>query len=1105
MTQLESFLRLPQCALVRQALEQDSRHLAIGGLWGASAALLVAALLHRQQRPWLVITADDGDTTTFADDLATFGAPGAIRLPEQIIDPDGELETLSLAERARALRTFEDRVRAGERATIVVTSLAALLVPAPPIGSGGGAGIVLAVRERHDPAELLARCLEHGMRRVDLVTAPGEVSRRGDVLDVYPLAADQAVRLEFFDEELESIRTLDPDSQRSLVQLERVALPIGSSGRPTPARPRHVLQHVMRSDLIVAWFEPLRIDERRQTLATLGGPDTRNALVALAETLRATSSLELGALPSRDLDFRILSTGGGAAAGEVDPLGRLRHLRGLAGGTVEIVCRTEGEETRLREVLAHKGIDPDRERLRIRIGALSRGFRVPDLEWTILSNLEFAGAPTARAIRARPKVPTRAVQSFFELGPGDLVVHAVHGIARFEGIERITRNGAEEDCLRLVFQDDLRLLVPVSKIHLVQKYVGAGGGHQPKLDKLGGKGFARRKAEIQQSLFDLAADLLEVEAERERSRREPYPYEPLEDAFLDDFPFEDTPDQAQCWKELRADLESDRPMDRLLCGDVGFGKTELALRATFRVAVQGRQVAVLVPTTLLAEQHSRTFSTRLAPHGLRTAMLSRFVSKKERDRILADCASGKIDVIIGTHRLLSDDLKFRSLGLVVVDEEQRFGVRQKEHMKRIRAGVDVLTLSATPIPRTLHSALLGIRRISTLSTPPPGRQDVETRLAWREDGILRDAIAHELARGGQVYVLHDRIAGLDALAKTIRRLVPEASVAVGHGELSERELDKTVRKFLAGEVDVLVSTSIVENGLDIPRANTMLIDRAEMFGLAELHQLRGRVGRSDKKAICWLLIDRLEPPPEASRRRLQALVDLSHLGAGFAIAMKDLEIRGAGSLLGPQQSGHIAAVGYEMYCHLLRSAVEQAREHGVVTVPEIREVDVDLGVSAFVPQDLVSDQKSRLELLREMDAAIDTVEAARVRAGLIDRFGKLPQPLEVLLRVFLLKHLLLDQDVLAVQRTGPDRVVVRHAADQPLGGAWLDHFADVRRVESGKTHLVLPLRRGRKVADWTPIETLQLLLESLSAGDALPRIASCERNSSRAGHSSRSR
>ncbi|MBX3465177.1 MAG: DEAD/DEAH box helicase [Planctomycetes bacterium] len=525
-------------------------------------------------------------------------------------------------------------------------------------------------------------------------------------------------------------------------------------------------------------------------------------------------------------------------------------------------------------------------------------------------------------------------------------------------------------------------------------------------------------------------------------------------------------------------------MDRLLCGDVGFGKTELALRAAFRAAASGRQVAVLAPTTILAEQHARTFAGRCAPFGLRVELLSRYRTGRQRREVEDGLQRGTVDIVVGTHQLLGEGVAFHDLGLVVVDEEQRFGVRQKERLKQLRAEVDVLTLSATPIPRTLHGSLLGIRGISTLDHPPPGRQEVETRVLFRDDRVLQDALQRELARQGQVFVLHNRIAELEVLAQRLRQLAPGARIAIGHGQMTEAEIERTVRAFVRGDFDVLVSTTIVENGLDISRANTILIDHADHFGLAELHQLRGRVGRSDVKAYCFLLLDRDEPPGLEARARLKALEEFSHLGAGFAIAMKDLEIRGAGNLLGPQQSGHIAAVGYDMYCQLLRSAVESAKHQQPVRV-QVVEVDVDLRVQAFLPQDFLAEPRQRLELLREMDEATDDERLAALEAELKDRYGKLPRPVQTLLRVFRLKHGLMALAVRAVQWVEQDRIVVHHQPGVPLGGAWLDCFADVRPVEAGKTHLMLPAKRGRPR---TGEDVLAFLLDAITGrAEALPQ------------------
>ncbi|HLQ38468.1 MAG TPA: DEAD/DEAH box helicase, partial [Planctomycetota bacterium] len=874
------------------------------------------------------------------------------------------------------------------------------------------------------------------------------------------------------------IRTFDPATQRTLAVYRELPLLL-LAGDLTDSGP--VLKHLDPQQLLVIAYEPLRLEQRSALLTTFA-KDLAHALAALHDTLAPAARLELSSLPSHDLDYKIMSAGSAPGSGEADPAQRLRSIRGVRG-RVLLYCRSDDERLRLQEIFAHKQVDLAGEQVALLTGAISRGFRLPELAITVLSNVEFAGVPQSPRLRARPVLPSRAIQSFFELGPGDLVVHAVHGIARFEGTELVQRGDGSEEHLRLCFQDEVKLLVPASKIHLVQKYVGSGG--KAPLDKLGGKGFQRRKEQVQEALFDMAADLLEVQAARAARQRPPYLAFALEPDFLDAFPFHDTQDQATAWAEIRGDLEQQVPMDRLLCGDVGFGKTELALRAAFRVAASGRQVAVLVPTTILAEQHARVFAARCTPFGLRTEMLSRYRPAAERKQVQQDLLRGKVDILVGTHQLLADTIEFHDLGLLIVDEEQRFGVRQKERIKQRRAGVDVLTLSATPIPRTLHASLLGIRSISTLNVAPPGRQEVETRVQFRDDLVLQEALQRELSRGGQVFVLHNRIPELLPLAQRLRRLVPAARIAIGHGQMREPEIERTVRAFVRGEFDVLVSTTIVENGLDLPRANTILIDRADQFGLAELHQLRGRVGRADQQAFCHLLLDRSAPPSEEGKKRLKALEEFSQLGAGFAIAMKDLEIRGAGNLLGPEQSGHIAAVGYEMYCQLLHQAV-QAKKEARPLHADVLEVDVDLRLRAFLPEQFLADQKQRLELLREMDGAFDDDKLAELERELADRFGKLPQPVHNLLRTFRLKHALTGLGVLSVQWVEQDRLVVRHPPAQPLGGAWLDCFAAVRPVEAGKTHLLLPPRgRGRR---YQAEDVLALLLDAL-AGRAPARAA----------------
>jgi transcription-repair coupling factor (superfamily II helicase) len=1065
---VDEFARLPVTRTLIEQVRLGAQRKA-GGLWGASAGLLLAVLRARHDGTLLVLAADDVDSLQLQTDLAAFGVAAHV-LPREERDDDGQPDPTTKSERQRALQRH-----AADKAPLLA-GIEAMLQPVATPKSLSRSQLELHAGQRLDRTQVLQRAQAAGLRSVPLVLAPGECSVRGDVVDLFPMAADQALRLEFLDNTLESIRSFDAASQRTTVVHDRFVLALGNRDAVDEGS---VLRHLTPSHTLVVAYEPLRLEERTARLTAFAA-DIGPRLQEVQDTLRPCARVDVSSLPSHDLDYKILSAGSAAGSGEADPAGRLRSIRGVQG-RVLLFCRSDDERSRLLEIFAHKGVDLQREKVELLRGAISRGFRVPELQATVLSNIEFAGVPQQARIRERTVVPSRAIQSFFELGPRDLVVHAVHGIARFEGTELVHRGQGTEEHLRLCFQDDVKLLVPASKIHLVQKYVGSGG--KAPLDKLGGKGFQKRKEQVQEALFDLAAELLEVQSQRALVQRPPYPQEPLERDFLDAFPFRDTEDQVRAWTEIQADLAKPTPMDRLLCGDVGFGKTEIALRAAFRVAITGRQVAVLTPTTILAEQHARTFGKRCEPFGLVVEMLSRYRTGADRAAVEAKLATGAVDIVVGTHQLLGKDVAFHDLALVVIDEEQRFGVRQKERLKQLRAEVDVLTLSATPIPRTLHGSLLGIRGISTLDNAPPGRQEVETRVLFRDDRILQDAVARELARTGQVFVLHNRIAELQPLAQRIRQLVPSARVAIGHGQMTEAEIEKTVRAFVRGDFDVLVSTTIVENGLDIARANTILIDKADQFGLAELHQLRGRVGRSSEKAYCYLLLDRDEPPGLEARSRLKALEEFSHLGAGFAIAMKDLEIRGAGNLLGPQQSGHIASVGYDMYCQLLRSAVDAAKQQRPALV-HVVEVDVDLRLQAFLPLDFLTDPRQRLELLREMDEAVDDERLRDLEAELRDRYGKLPPPVRTLLRVFRLKHGLMGLGVHAVQWVEQDRLVVRHPPGVPLGGSWLDCFHDVRPVEAGKTHLMLPPLRGGK--QWAANDVLEFVLGAIT-GTIAPR------------------
>jgi transcription-repair coupling factor (superfamily II helicase) len=581
---------------------------------------------------------------------------------------------------------------------------------------------------------------------------------------------------------------------------------------------------------------------------------------------------------------------------------------------------------------------------------------------------------------------------------------------------------------------------------------------------------------VRRALVDLASELLEVQALRQSSPGIAYASDDsLQRDFEASFPYPDTEDQAEACREIKEDMESPRPMDRLLCGDVGYGKTELAVRASFKAACSGKQAAVLVPTTVLAQQHYATFRERLADYPVVVEVVSRFRTDGEIRSILERAAKGEVDVLIGTHRLLSGDVAFKDLGLVVIDEEQRFGVRHKERFKRLRATVDVLTLTATPIPRTLHMSLVGIRDISSLTTPPVGRQDIETAIHYEDDeAAVRDAILRERNRGGQVFFLHNRVRTIERVAKRLRALVPGVRIAVAHGQMPEDDLEEVMVRFVSGEIDVLVSTTIVESGLDIPRANTILVHDAHTFGLSELHQLRGRVGRWVHRAYCILLLPRGESLNAKARARLRSIAELRHLGAGFAIAMRDLEIRGAGNLLGAEQSGHIGAVGYDLYCRLLRATVAKLRGESTEGLePEDEAVDLSAGIRAFVPDAYVPDGRVRLELLHEFDAIVDLPSRERMEASLRDRFGPPPPEVHALLDLFLMKRALRRIGIRRASFVG-DRYVVEYEDRARLEGALRSAFPDMRFVRPGLCHLVLPPRERAPDAALARLrETLQ--------------------------------
>ncbi len=697
------------------------------------------------------------------------------------------------------------------------------------------------------------------------------------------------------------------------------------------------------------------------------------------------------------------------------------------GDRVWVVARSPRAERRLRDLL--QGYDvhlppeepfrPDAEpdgAVHLALGSLERGFAFPAKGLWIVTDTEILG----EKVRRRPPRRPGFRSSLADLKPGDPVVHVDFGVGIYRGLVHLEAGGEEGDYLHLEYAGGDRLYVPVTRIGLVQRYSAPGEG-MPRLDRLGGTAWQKARQRAREGVEKLAHELLDLYARRRVAERPPYsPPDLAYREFEATFPYEETPDQMAAIEAVMEDLSGPRPMDRLVCGDVGYGKTEVALRAAFRAVQDGRQVAVLVPTTVLAAQHFQTFRRRFEGYPVIVEMLSRFVPAARQREILKRVAEGTVDILVGTHRLLQRDVRFKNLGLLVVDEEHRFGVAQKERLKKLRSRVDVLTLTATPIPRTLHMALSGVRDLSTIETPPADRLAVRTLVARADDDLIREAIRRELARGGQVFFVHNRVQSIGRVADRVRALVPEARVGVGHGQMRESELERVMEAFVSGEVDVLVCTAIIESGLDIPRANTILIDRADQFGLADLYQLRGRVGRSNLRAYAYLLVPaESELTPEA-RRRLQVLQEFSDLGAGFRVATHDLEIRGAGELLGKAQSGHIAAIGFDLYSELLEEAVRRLRGEPVDKPPE---PEIRLRVPAHFPADYVPDPAQRLELYERLTRVRGPGEVDEIGYEIIDRFGPLPAPVEHLLEVMKIRCRLVEMRAVALDYTGRSLVL----------------------------------------------------------------------------------
>ena len=1048
---------------IASALEPLERR-ALGGAWGSSAALACGSLAAGRGRSIAIAPSAESADALLLDLAFLFPELPVVLLPvEELLLSSGPELAANRSERLVALASLD---APGDGLLVVPGPVLLEELPATE-----GARLELAAGATIDREALLARLTDAGLARMSLVASPGEFSLRGDILDIYPWAADHPVRVELLDEQIEELRRFEVDSQRSIETLRSISLPLGGQPRPSPAAPGWAVPRDLRlpsrlpEGAAVFVVDPPQLKDRLAEVAFELGAPPREIDWALQQLAARPGvdfySLGLGE-PERDLGMSSVS---GASRPEQERLAAWRAERRL----IFVLCDTEAEAERLGEVLAERGCPPGSD-LSLLPGRLSAGFAFPGSGPVVVHHHELIGRRPVRRSRPRRVIATRALDNLAELNPGDHVVHLTHGVGVYRGMERLAREQGEEDFLLLEFAEETRLYVPASRIDLVERFIGAdGGGKGPKLDRIGGKTWKRRKEKVARAVADLAAELLTIQAARTQGQGFAFPPDDSQmGRFEASFPFEDTPDQGAAWALVRLDMQSERPMDRLLVGDVGFGKTEVAVRAVFKAVLAGKQAAVLVPTTILAEQHHETFSRRMAEEPVRIEVLSRFRSEGESHVVLKDLEVGKVDIVIGTHRLLGRDVKFKDLGLVVVDEEQRFGVEHKEHLKALRTTVDVLTLSATPIPRTLHMAMSGLRDIAAIKTPPPGRRAVITKVGYDEDGVLRAAILHETARGGQVFVLHNRVESIGEVVGRVSRLVPTARIGMAHGQLPSSELREVIDRFSDGELDVLVCTAIVESGIDIPRANTIVVTDSQRYGLADLHQLRGRVGREHVQAYAHFLVARDEPLAGDAQRRLKAIEEYTSLGSGLPIALRDLELRGAGNLLGPEQHGHILTVGYDMYCRLLRRAVAQAKGQKVEEEPG--EIEVELGLTAFLPATYVPDEAVRMSLLRRLASAGGRKLEALERE-MVDRFGKIPPAARQLVELFRLRALVRQAGLSSMLVDGFGGVVLTIGDDRAWERASPFAEHELTWISIERRRHALPERAS------TPAERLRYLLE----------------------------
>lgn len=1011
--------------------------LTIGGVAGSLLAFAASKIFTEEQRQVVLIASDEDSAEKLRDDCALLVGEELVQLFGAL--PLHDAQTLDMTSHTSRLETL--KALSSNTNVIVVASPHSIVEKVPPRNTFSELMIKLNVHEEHHFQKFLERLYELGFQKKDFVETYGDVSVRGGIVDVFPFIGDNPIRLEFWGNTIESIREFDVLSQRSIRQLkEAIIIPSFLVDESKESNTSSTVFDYLAGSALIILDEPLLIEkeinevlrESRQNFFSYD--EIKHQWDSFPLIIHTRFSREGFENSNTSIDFR--STAQPSFNGSVRYLVETLQKFNNDGYTVYLTCDTKEESERLKELIEGALTDQDAApsekvfnskqetvnskliKYNILTETVHSGFIVHSSKLAVFTEHELFGRLKRRALPKRKRFKGFSQKELHQIQRGDYIVHVDHGIGSFAGLTKITVGGVEQEVMKLLFLENDVLYVNLNFINRVQKY-SSREGHAPTLSKLGTPDWERAKAKAKKRIKDIARDLIRLYAKRKHEQG--FAFSPdtswqkeLEASFM----YEDTPDQATATLDVKRDMESSSPMDRLICGDVGFGKTEVAVRAAFKAVMNGKQVAVLVPTTILAMQHASTFQDRLSRYTTRIEHLTRFKTKKEQKQIIAGLKSGSVDIVIGTHRLLSNDIEFKDLGLLVIDEEHRFGVTAKEKLRQLKATVDTLTLTATPIPRTLHFSLMGARDLSLITTPPRNRLPIITEIIPATEGrrthwqTIREAILKEIHRGGQIYFVHDRVHNINEIAQQVKSHVPEARVHVAHGQMPGHALEKTMLEFLEKKYDVLVCTKIIESGLDIPRVNTIIVNRADRFGLAELYQLRGRVGRSNVQAYAYLLVPPLSVLPKQTLRRLQAIEEFTELGSGFNLAMRDLEIRGAGNIFGAEQSGFIVEMGFEMYEKIVREAVEELKQEEFGELfrdsrytPHNDEphTTIESDIEALIPEFYVESDAERLDIYRRLYRATNEEELQAMRTELRDRFGEYPPEVEHLFSLITLR------------------------------------------------------------------------------------------------------